>query len=176
MSAPLVFIIRRLPRPTRRQLLVCVPALTLLGGGMAFAGQRYRIGIDPQTVRCLPDVRAVAIDLTASPPKRGGLVAFAAQGLEPAFEDGTLLVKILAGLPGDQVAVTEQAVTVNGKTFAHGLALAASLGHQPADYVRSYTVPDAHFIALGDGPQSLDSRYYGPVPLAQVRGRAWKLF
>ena len=149
-------------------------AALLLPGGYAVA--RWGLAIDPQAVRCLPDVRAVLIDRWQPPTARGDLVVFEAQGLEPAFADGTLLVKLLEGLPGDVVDVTADGVRVNGRPVAAGLALASKLGHDPADFTRHYRVPQDQFLALGTDPSSLDGRYYGPLPQDRIRGRARVLF
>ena len=151
-----------------------VSAALLLPGGYAVA--RYGLAIDPQAVRCLPEVRAVLIDRWQPPTARGDLVVFEAQGLEPAFADGTLLVKRLAGLPGDRIDVTAKGVRVNGQLLAEGLALAGKLGHDPADFTRHYRVPQGQFLALGSDPSSLDGRYYGPLPQDRIRGRARVLF
>ncbi|MFD1690654.1 hypothetical protein ACFSHR_01255 [Azotobacter chroococcum] len=57
-------------------------------------------------------------------------------GLDPLFEDGTTLVKVLDGLPGDQVAVTEESTRVNGQVIATGLQVARQYGFDPQRYVR----------------------------------------
>ena len=163
------------PAHRRKVARFCfVSAALLLPGGYAVA--RYGLAVDPQVVRCLPDVRAVLIDRWQPPTARGDLVVFAAQGLEPAFADGTLLVKRLVGLPGDLVDVTAEGVRVNGRLVAEGLALAGKLGHEAADFTRHYRVPQDQFLALGTDPSSLDGRYYGPLPQSRIRGRARVLF
>ncbi len=163
------------PAHRRKVARFCfVTAALLLPGGYAVA--RFGLAIDPQVVRCLPDVRAVLIDRWQPPTERGDLVVFEAQGLEPAFTDGTLLVKRLAGLPGDRIEVTPEGVRVNGRLVADGLALAGKLGHQPADFTRRYLIPEGRFLALGTDPSSLDGRYYGPLPQHRIRGRARALF
>jgi len=168
---------RRLATPAHRRKVArfCfVSAALLLPGGYAVA--RWGLAIDPQVVRCLPEVRAVLIDRWQPPTERGDLVVFEAQGLEPAFADGTLLVKRLAGLPGDLVDITAAGVRVNGQLLADGLALAGKLGHAAADFTRHYRVPQGQFLALGTDPSSLDGRYYGPLPQDRIRGRARVLF
>ena len=151
-----------------------VSAVLLLPGSYATA--RYGLGIDPQAVRCLPDVRAVLIDRWQPPTARGDLVVFEAKGLEPAFATGTLLVKRLEALPGDLVDVTAEGVRVNGQLVALGLTLATKLGHEAAAFTRHYRMPAGQFLALGTDPSSLDGRYYGPLPQSRIRGRAWVLF
>ena len=88
-------------------------AITLFLAFDAIA-KRYRLGIDWQVERCLPDTRAVLIDLRSDMPKRGELIAFRGRGLEPLFADGTHMVKILVGLPGDRIEITPERTTVNG--------------------------------------------------------------
>lgn len=141
-----------------------------------YAADRYGIAIDPQTVRCLPEVRAVLLDRAVTPHERGDLVLFEAQGLEPAFADGTHLVKRIAGLPGDWVEISATGVRVNGQLIAEGLDLAEKLGHAPADFARQYQIPEGHFLPLGTAHASLDGRYYGPIASDRIRGGAVVLF
>ena len=141
-----------------------------------YAADRYGLAIDPQTVRCLPEARAVLLDRAATPHSRGDLVLFEAQGLEPAFKDGTLLVKLMVGLAGDWVEVSTTGVRVNGQLRAEGLDLATKLGHAPADFARQYQIPEGHFLPLGTARASLDGRYYGPIATDRIRGAAVVLF
>lgn len=160
----------------RRLLLFAMVGAGVIAASLPIIGLRWQIGIDPQVYRCLPEVHAVLIDLATAPKARGELVSFEARGLEPAFPDGRILVKILAGIPGDRVDIDANGVRINGTPAASGLALAQVLGHSPETFARSFTIPDGFFFALGTGPRSLDSRYYGPVPTSRIRGKAWALW
>lgn len=167
----------RLRDPHHRRRVRCfllLGAALLLPG--AYLADRFHLGIDPQLVRCLPELRAVLIDRGRRPTHIGQLVVFEARGLAPAFADGTLLVKRLAALPGDRVEVSATGVRVNGTQVARGLDLARQLGHRPQDFVRSYTMPPGTFLALGTDRRSLDGRYYGPLPASLQRGAATILF
>lgn len=159
----------------RRVAAFCLVTAAFLPPAGYLAG-RYRLALDPQTIRCLPELRAVLIDRQGQPHRQGDLLVFEARGLAPAFADGTLLVKRLVALPGDRVAVSPEGVRVNGALRAQGLALASRLGHAPADFTRSYRMPAGHFLALGSHPLSLDGRYYGPLPDTLRRGSATILF
>ena len=87
---------------------------------------RYRIGIDTQQERCLPDT-TVSTDLWNKEPVKDGLYAFHSKGLAPLYNDGTVL-KRLTGMPGDEVKVTPEHVLVNGAEVSTGMALAQRLG------------------------------------------------
>ena len=114
--------------PWRPFLLKAALLTATLAFSIDYIAKRYRLGIDWQVERCLPDTRAVLIDLRSDIPKRGGLIAFRGQGLEPLFADGTHMVKILVGLPGDRIEITPDRTTVNGIEVATGLDLAERLG------------------------------------------------
>jgi len=72
--------------------------------------------------------------------------------------------------------VTEETVAVNREAVARGLALAERLGHRPADFVRTVTVPPDQYFVIGRSEDSFDSRYYGFVADEHIIGPAWRLF
>lgn len=140
-----------------------------------YVAKRYRLGIDWQVERCLPDTHAVLIDLRSAIPARGDLIAFRGLGLAPLFAEGTHMVKILVGLPGDRIEVTSERTLVNGTEVAAGLHLADRLGYRPESFERSFTVPAGHYFGVGKSETSFDSRYFGLIGDDQVLGKAWRL-
>lgn len=162
--------------PWGRFALKAGALLAALYAGCAYVTDRYRIGIDPQISRCLPDTRVVLIDRWDRNVKRGQLVAFAANGLSPYFKNGTTMVKVVEGVSGDRVAVNEAAVTVNGARVGEGLALARTLGRPAGDFVRDIVVSPGSIWVMGRTIDSYDSRYWGELPAAQIIGRAYRLF
>jgi conjugal transfer pilin signal peptidase TrbI len=142
---------------------------------LALVTSRFFIGIDEQPQRCLPDVRVVYVDRVDRQLVRGGMIAFAAHGLG-LFPDGSNMVKLIRGLPGDRVVVTLQHTYVNGEIVGDGLDVAADYGRPPEAYVREFIVPEGHIVAMGATRDSVDSRYYGPVSLQWMIGRAYKVF
>ncbi len=161
--------------PWRPFLLKAALLTATLAFSFDYIAKRYRLGIDWQVERCLPDTHAVLIDLRSDIPKRGGLIAFRGQGLEPLFTDGTHMVKILVGLPGDRIEITPNRTTVNGIEVATGLHLAERLGQPPEAFARSFIVPDGHYFGVGKSDNSFDSRYFGLIRQDQIIGKAWRL-
>ncbi len=161
--------------PGRVFALKALILTVVLAVGFDMIAQRYRLGIDWQVERCLPDTRVVLIDLRSEIPERGALIAFRGQGLAPIFPDGTQMVKILVGLPGDLVDVSPTRTTINDIEVARGLALAEWLG-QPAEvFARTFSIPEGHYFTVGRSANSFDSRYFGLIRDEQVLGQAWRL-
>lgn len=166
----------RLRSGTGRFLARALPALAVVVALGAYLGARFAIGVDDQVHRCLPPYRVFLVDRRDRAIPRGALVAFHARGLAPYFADGTVVIKAVAGVPGDRVEVTPEVVRVNGKAGGEGLALARTLGKRPEDFVRTETVPPGHLWVMGASPDSFDARYWGMLPETQVVGRAYALF
>jgi signal peptidase I len=95
------------------------------------------------------------------------------------------LVKRCIGLPGDVIEVIDKELYVNG---GHVVDEGYTQHVDPRLYARAgpwaqeqkrrdnfgpFAVPAEHLFCMGDNrDQSYDSRYFGPVPLAHVKGRA----
>jgi signal peptidase I len=134
-------------------------------------------------------------------PRRGEVVVFQSPTQIDQPEDPTpTLVKRLIGMPGDTIYMRQGMVYVNGIAQRQGYAAAANpvgdpdetnelfawqrdfslantrFGSAPAvpthDNWGPLLIPPAHYMMLGDNRyNSKDSRYWGFVPRANVRGR-----
>ncbi len=95
------------------------------------------------------------------------------------------LVKRCIGLAGDELEMVDKQLFLNGEAVNDNayvqhsddriVATRGAFGSRPAqrDNWGPLVVPDAHLFCLGDNrDESYDSRYWGPVPLAHVKGRA----
>lgn len=122
-----------------------------------------------------------------SEPKRGEIVVFKSDRANKR------LVKRLIGLPGDEVALLNNQLNVNGEEaeyqslsktqdwndfteefagFAHTVRFTKIPNHRLKTF-RVVKIPKNHYLMLGDNrDNSADSRVYGLVPRSQLIGRA----
>ena len=124
----------------------------------------------------------------AAPPVRGDTVLFclagdaAVVGLQRGYlEAGTCpggsapLVKPIAAVPGDVVVFDQNGVVVNGQPIPNSAPLAVDPSGRvlravpPGSYV---VMQDSVWVVSGHDPRSYDSRYWGPLPVNAITGRA----
>ncbi len=130
----------------------------------------------------LPKGKTITIDLGAyktSVPQRGDIVAFIPLLDIPEVEKQTWCFRVLA-LPGEVVSEKDGKLLVNGRVV--------TVPGQPKStiYVTGkehpgvslklkklpFAVPDAAYFLVGDNPEaSNDSRFFGAVPLKNIKGR-----
>jgi len=117
---------------------------------------------------CLPDTAP-----TREAAARGYLPAgICANGHAP-------LVKPVAAVAGDRVTVAPQGIAVDGQQIAHTAQLVLDSAGRPLRPVAPgvYPVmPGQVWLLSGHDPRSFDSRYFGAIPTANVRGVARPLW
>ncbi len=89
--------------------------------------------------------------------------------------DVELLIKAVAAIPGDQVEVSAKGIAVDGIAIARSQALPHDDRGRELHAVASGTYhvgPDQVWVISGFDLRSYDSRYFGPVPIANLRGQA----
>lgn len=160
---------------TGRFLLRALPITAVFAAGALYLTNRYSVGIDPQANTCLP-WRVFVIDKHDQTMERGEIYAFKSQSMEPFFKNGTQIIKVADGLPGDKVKVTTEHVTVNGSVVGDGVALSEKLKKPPTRFVREEIVPQDKFWFMGKTVDSFDSRYWGYVAKSSIVGRAYPIW
>lgn len=87
-----------------------------------------------------------------------------------SLPSGEFYVKRVVAMAGDTVDIRDGKLYVNGMAETDAFVLGETLPESET-FVYPITVPDGHVFVLGDNrPESVDSRYFGPVNLQQITG------
>ncbi|MCH2416382.1 MAG: signal peptidase I [Acidimicrobiales bacterium] len=111
---------------------------------------------------------------------RGDLVVFSAQEETKGKDD---LIKRVIGLPGEFVTVGDGKMEINGglllepylplQTEINSFATPVNCVNRPEE-TSGCRVPSDHVFVMGDNrSNSRDSRFFGPVPIEDIEGRAF---
>jgi signal peptidase I len=111
------------------------------------------------------------------PPRRGDIVVFAYPE-----DDSKDFIKRVIGEPGDTLEVVGKKVYINGRplddpwgTFADRQVMPVSVGKR--DFFGPVTVPAGKYFVMGDNrDRSLDSRFWGFVEDARIKGKAFIIY
>ena len=90
-------------------------------------------------------------------------------------------IKRLIGLPGETIELRQSRLFINGEPIAEPyLDAMRQGGRMPPDIRGTFgpqVVPAGHLFMMGDNRgDSQDSRYWGPLPVGYVKGRAFVLY
>lgn len=116
-------------------------------------------------------------------PRRGDVIVF-------RFPENPEIdyVKRVIALPGETVAIRNKKVFIDGKPIDEPYTVFADKRVYPGndflpdyyrhrDQMKPTVVPPGHYFAMGDNrDNSQDSRYWGFVPRALIRGRAFMVY
>jgi signal peptidase I len=173
----------------RQNFLVYAPPDTLRQDFKVLPGNHYRKGetIAKGAVDTGDQVFVDKCSYNFVKPHRGDVFVFRTDnivGIPADPETGApFYIKRLTGLPGDALRIDPPLLHVNGKP-AEGLGFSRVMsakdgyrGYAPgreylSDPTKPYTVPERYYFAMGDNSyNSLDSRWWGPVPEENLVGR-----
>jgi signal peptidase I len=112
-------------------------------------------------------------------PKRGDIIVFTETGLAQFGQQNTKqLIKRVIGLPGDQVVLKNGNYTIYNAAHPNGFDPDKTLAYGKNNAI-PYTSgniniklgPDQLFVSGDNRPDSLDSRYFGPINANQIIGQ-----
>jgi signal peptidase I len=88
-------------------------------------------------------------------------------------ESTQTFIKRVVGLPGDRLSISHGHVIRNGRREADAYATRCS-GAGECNFPATIRVPPGDYYMMGDNrPDSLDSRFWGPVPRSWIIGEAF---
>ena len=106
----------------------------------------------------------------AAEPQQGDVVVY-----RYPDENGKRFLHRVIGLPGDQIAIREQVVYVNGEALSEPYTRhsdRSSMAGHVRDHLPPITVPLETYFLMGDNrEESLDSRFLGPISKEHLLGR-----
>lgn len=146
--------------------------ILVIGSLFVWIEDRFRIGIDSQAIRCFPDHKFFLVDMKRTGAERDAIIAYRSKGLDPFFQDGTLMGKVIKGMPGDRVQINAEGVFVNGTQMADGFPLLSRLGVPEQSLYRDEIIPEGSYFLMAPAPESYDGRYWGFISEDQIVGRA----
>lgn len=119
--------------------------------------------------------------VTDARPQRGELAAFCPDAGTAAFASEYLgagacpsgvrpLLKRLVGTGGDRLLVSSHGISVNGALVPGSASYPADTQGRPLPHpLHNGTIPPGRALLLASHPDSFDGRYFGLVPMEQLR-------
>lgn len=119
-------------------------------------------------------IKAPLINKTLIPistPERGDIIVF----IYP-LDQGKDFIKRVIGLPGDNIRITNDRIYINGKRYEDPYGVYRENARE-AKNLGPFVVPENSLFVMGDNrDHSYDSRYWGFVPMASVKGKAMIIY
>jgi signal peptidase I len=137
-----------------------------------FVAQPYQVEQQSMENTLLPHQYVLVDKLTPrfDPYKRGDIVVFTPPGGSPS---STPFIKRVIGLPGDVLDLRNGHVFINGQQIDEPYVYPGQTT-EPLGGQDHWVVPPNTLFVMGDHREnSTDSRVFGPVPIANIIGRAW---
>lgn len=152
----------------------------------AFVFQSYRVdGISMETtlqnndrliIWKLPETIA-RIKHTTHMPNRGDIIVFTKEDMPDANGKNKQLIKRVIGLPGDRVVVKDNVITVYNNEHPNGFnpdknqSFTAGIAPITSGDVDTVVEKGEVFVCGDNRPHSLDSRFFGAIPVSDIVGK-----
>ena len=142
-----------------------IPAIIIALLIHVFLAQATRVYGQSMEPNLHTDMRLVVekVSYRLHSPERGDIVVLRVR------PDDELLIKRVVGLPGDEVAIHDGRVYINGEPLDESY-----LNQETRGNLAPRVVPPLHVFVMGDNRwASNDSRSFGPVHIDNILGKAW---
>jgi len=103
-------------------------------------------------------------------PRRGDIVVFKYPEKDPTKPPRDFIKRVV-GLPGDQIQITDGVVLVNNVRLEEPY-----IAEPPIQDFKTNVPMDSLFVMGDNRNNSADSRYWGPMPLSNLKGQAVFLY
>jgi conjugal transfer pilin signal peptidase TrbI len=135
---------------------------------------RYSVGIGSREITCLP-YKVFIIDKRNHNISRQDYVAFHSDSrMEPPFTPGSIIVKQVSGITGDNYQINNNGAIINENHFTYNPEVLDKISNEiPIESTQSVV---EGFFVTGTNPRSYDSRYWGTVNDSQLIGKAYPIF
>lgn len=161
-------ILRQVGRLIGELLETVVPAVVIALLIHAFLAQATRVYGQSMEPNLHTDMRLVVekVSYRFHGPERGDIVVLRVR------PGGELLIKRVIALPGEEIAIHNGRVYINGQPLDEPYLTQPTRGNMPP-----LVVPPLHVFVMGDNRQaSNDSRSFGPVHKDNIIGKAWFIY
>lgn len=160
---------------TQRQLALRDTIITILMSALIFVGLHTSFLVLPLDGPSMQPglhtdervlVNSLVFDFSA--PQRGDVVVF-----HPPSQPSLIYIKRIIGLPGDTITLSLTQVYVDGTLLNEPYLPSVLSGVSENPEVATVHLGAGQYFMLGDNrTDSRDSRYFGPVPRANIIGQA----
>lgn len=139
-----------------------------------FSVSNWQIAYEQQAyLRCLPYEISLVNKTPPNEVSRGDLVVVSTSEYPQYYRDGVELLKLIMGVPGDKISITEDVVTINDEVIAY--LGKAGRPFEPA-FKGVRVLKDGEYWISGVSNVSIDSRYIGPISHSSILGKAYAIF
>lgn len=141
-----------------------------------YFAQRYTVAFNGAESDCL-NARVFLIDKWDTRFGNDDIVAFVMNVETGLLKKGDTWVKKVAAMPGQDVAVSDEAVTVGNSIYNLSTSYVLSKLQRDFDSVNSkWTLSEDQVFMIGETLTSFDSRFWGPIQKTDVVGKAYAIF
>jgi signal peptidase I len=111
-------------------------------------------------------------------PERGDVVTFTTAGIKSSYMNSSepqIYIKRVVGLPGDRLEFKGEVLHINDRPVSEYFDT-AGITYLPLMSLGKggVIVPEGHLFVMGDNSgNSADSRYWGPLPVKNLRQKYW---